>query len=163
MTVETKRFRDRRVLTFVDLDDVLADVERLDRAGGESIRASGNWTPAQIVQHVAKLIEFSMDGFPGRAPWYLRVPARLMKGRFLTKALPTGLKFPSGMSFLAPEDDVTWPVAIQQLRTAVERAGGSRMTKPSPLLGPMSHEDWVALHCRHAEMHFSFMRVETER
>jgi hypothetical protein len=34
------------------------------------------------------------------------------------------------------------------------------MTATSPVLGRLSHEQWVQFHCRHAEMHFSFMHPE---
>ena len=55
-------------------------------------------------------------------------------------------------------EDVTWEDAMKRLRTEVGRArDAGRMTRPSPILGRMSHNDWVRLPCRHAELHFSFM------
>ena len=38
--------------------------------------------------------------------------------------------------------------------------GGERMSKPSPVFGPMTHEEWEQLHCRHAELHFSFIHKD---
>ena len=60
--IKTVNVTDRRDLHFSTMKNLLDDVEQLDEA--PSRRATGNWTAAQIVQHVAKLIEFSIDGFP---------------------------------------------------------------------------------------------------
>ena len=43
------------------------------------------------------------------------------------------------------------------LGAAIERAGSQRMKHPSPVLGKLSHEQWEQLHCRHAELHLSFL------
>ncbi len=51
--IETKKVTDRRTLSFRSLDDIQADVEALD---GSAIRTTGNWTAAQIVQHVTDVI-----------------------------------------------------------------------------------------------------------
>ncbi len=59
---------------------------------------------------------------------------------------------------LGPDDDVTWEQAAACLRAALDRLdGGARMTQPSPVFSDLAHEQWEQLHCRHAEMHFSFM------
>jgi hypothetical protein len=68
-----------------------------------------------------------------------------------------GLKFPRKFAFLAPHAAVTWEDAVEYIGQTIARLRSDRMTKPSPLLGRLSHEQWVQLHCRHAEMHFSFM------
>jgi hypothetical protein len=31
------------------------------------------------------------------------------------------------------------------------------MTKPSPLLGALTHEQWVRLNLNHTQMHFGFL------
>ena len=157
--VRTRTVNDRRALAFRTLDDLLADAEAL---GSGEIRTSGNWTPAQIVEHVGRLIACSVDGFPKRGSPLIRLVARLMKKRVLTRPLPAGYPLPGRFAFLEPAPDATWPEAMEQLRRAVERAGSERMSRPSPILGAMTHEDWVQFHCRHAEMHFSFMHPAGE-
>jgi hypothetical protein len=150
----TKRVTDRRPLSFDSLDAILADAEAL---GAGKIRTSGNWTAAQIVQHVGKLICISVEGADFKAPWYVRLGGRLMKKPALTRTWPAGIKPPKQFDPLAPDDDVTWDQAIDELRTNIARAKDVGMTHPSPLLGPLSNEQWIQLHCRHAELHFSFM------
>ena len=155
--IKTSRVKDRRTLQFESIQELVDDVLRLD---GGVVRASGNWSAAQIVQHVAKLINFSIDGFPAKAPLMLRIVGRLIRNRSLNKTLPAGLKFPSTFTFLVPDDDITWDEAVTFLRESVGRLQHDRMGAPSPVLGPLSHEEWERLHCRHAEMHFSFMHGE---
>ena len=64
--VDTKRVAKRRELHFHTLADVLRDVEQLAAVTsetGESICADGNWTSAQIVEHVTFFIDGAIDGF----------------------------------------------------------------------------------------------------
>lgn len=56
-----------------------------------------------------------------------------------------------------PPDDVTLPEAVARMRRVIERvAAGERFARPSPLFGPLTHEEWVTLHLRHCELHYSF-------
>ncbi len=162
--VDTKRVTERRELHFHTLADILRDVEELAAVTsetGESICGEGNWTPAQIVEHVTFFIDGAIDGFDFTAPLLIRVLARPFKKRILMKPMKPGIKLPARMNVVLPDPETTWEDAVSALRDAVARIDcGERMTQPSPLLGSMTHEDWVNLHCRHAEMHFSFMHAD---
>ena len=159
--VDTKRVADRRQLHFHTLGDILRDVEQLAAVTsetGESSCADGNWTPAQIVEHVTFFIDSAIDGFSFQAPLILRIIVKFFRKGILNKPMKPGIKLPANMSIVLPDPETTWDDAVSALRNAVGRIeAGERMTQPSPLLGAMSHEDWVKLNCRHAEMHFSFM------
>ncbi|MEE9129307.1 MAG: DUF1569 domain-containing protein [Phycisphaerales bacterium] len=154
----------RRKLQFHTMQEILRDVEELGAVTsetGESICADGNWTPAQIVEHVTFFIDGTIDGFDFTAPLLIRVLARPFKKRILTKPMKPGVKLPARMNVLLPDPETTWDDAVSALRDTVARIdSGERMMQPSPLLGAMTHEDWVNLHCRHAEMHFSFMHAD---
>lgn len=158
--VRTRTVSERRTLSFSSMDDILRDVDALDSAATR--HATGNWSPAEVVQHVAKLIEFSLDGFTFTMPWPIRAFGRLVRGSALRRPMKPGLKFPkSAAPALEPDPNIPWEVAVKRLRTAIGRINaGERMTQPSPVLGDMSHEDWVKLHCRHSEMHLSFVHPE---
>ncbi len=154
--IKTAKVMERRQLQFSSMQDILADVEYLD--SGDPPRTTGNWTAAQIVQHVAKLIDYSIDGFPvPKAALPLRIIGRFIRNAALTNPLRPGIKFSKKFSFLAPDHEVAWDDAAQQFRQAIGRLDSDRMTKRSPIFGKLSHEQWEQLHCRHAEMHFSFM------
>ena len=154
--VDTTKVEDRRELEYATMSEILDDIEYL--ASGDPPRTIGNWSSAQIVLHVTSVINYSLDGFPRpRAPLALRLIGRLMRKRALTKTLPAGLKFPKGFEFLTPPDNVPWDDAVDRFRRAIRRLDTDRMTQRSPVLGKLSHDQWVRLHCRHAELHFSFM------
>jgi len=155
MTVNTRKIADRRTLKFNSLEDVWSDVEGL----GDSPRAIGNWTPAQIVWHVSHIMNIAYDGAGFKAPLPLRIVGRLLKKRSLAKTMGAGLKLPARFNSLLPDPNLTWDEARDHLRRNMERIrAGEKMSQPSPFLGPMTHEDWVRLHCRHAELHLSFIQ-----
>jgi hypothetical protein len=51
--------------------------------------------------------------------------------------------------------------AVAYLRQQVARIrAGERMTQECSAEGPYSHEQWVYIHLRHAELHLSFLAVD---
>jgi len=144
---------------FESLEDILAHVEAVDP---QRVVARGGWTPAQVVEHVATLIEFSIDGFPFKGPAPLRLIGRLLKRHTLQRGIKPGIKFPRTFApYLNPPADVTWTQALEHLCQLVQRLRrGETMDAPSPIFGPMTDPQWRALHCRHAELHFSFLAEE---
>ena len=154
--VKTPRVTDRRELRFSSLQDILDDVEY--QASGDPPRTTGNWTGGQIVQHVALLIGFSIDGFPAaRAPLPMRVVGRLRRKRILADPLGAGLTFPRKFDFLKPRAGIAWEEAVEFMNETMARLRDGRMTAGHPFLGKLTHEQWEQFHCRHAEMHCSFM------
>ncbi len=163
--IKTSKVTDRRALRFGRMEDILRDAEWLntEAEAGKMLRASGNWTPAQVIDHVAKGIGYSFDGFPSdaRPPLPLRVILRMMKSSILHKPTKPGIRLKGRIAkALGPEDGVTWGQAMTRLRHAIGRAGkGERMIAASPILGAMAHEEWIQFHCRHAELHLSFIHA----
>ena len=157
--IKTRKVTDRRELRFGRMKDLLRDVEQLAAQG--EVAASGNWTPGQIVDHVTTLVDWSIDGFPDvKLSWPLRVIGGFMKDRALNRPMSPGFKVPGGLRQAVPAPSITWDEAVSHLRRTIHRIDeGLRMEQPSPLLGPLGHEQWEQLHCRHAEMHFSFLKV----
>ncbi|MCH7604171.1 MAG: DUF1569 domain-containing protein [Planctomycetes bacterium] len=154
--VKTSKVKDRRTLRFGRMHELLDDVTQFNG----SIRTTGNWTPAQIVGHVAGVIECSLDGFAvANAPLIIRGIAKMMRTSILIKPMRAGVKLPRKFNFLVPPENMTWEEAREKLRVVVDRIEnkGQRMRHRSPLLGHLEHEEWIQLHCRHAEMHFSFL------
>ena len=99
-----------------------------------------------------------MDGIDLRVPFPIRIFGKLLKPRFLSKGLSPGIQNTGEFAKLLPDPAVTWESALAGLRREIGRVeAGTRMTQPSPVMGKMTHDDWVRFHCRHAELHFSFM------
>ena len=154
--VRTSRVTDRRGLHFTSMHDILDDVEYLD--SGDPPRTTGNWSGGQIVHHVATFIDFSIDGFPVPRPALpIRLLGRLIRKRALSHPIRSGYRLPRKFALLAPGPGITWEDAVEHMSETVARLRTERMTASSPLLGRLTHEQWEQFHCRHAELHFSFM------
>lgn len=149
---------ERRKLQLASIADLRRETEAICT---RPVRTVGAWTESQIVQHVARLIQFSYDGFPFRAPWFLRLIARRLLPHFLERGFKPGIHLPARARPLLPDETVTLEAAAGQIRAMLERLErGDRITNPSPIFGPLTHEQWVRLHLRHAEHHFSFVIPE---
>ncbi len=153
MAVKTAKVTGRRQLHFETYQDVLDDVHRL--AGGPC-RQLGNWSLSEVCQHLTKTMHTSIDGAPGKFPWYLRMIGPLLKKRFLTRPMPAGFMAPPSARTLMPGDEET-SVAVADLEKASARMHETSQRKPHPVLGKMSREDWDQLHMRHGELHLSFL------
>ena len=145
----------RRILRFNSLDHALADARVL---ANSTIKPHGQWTPGQVVGHVARAINGSIDGVSFRAPLPLRIVGRVIRNIPLNKGLPTGVKIPAyARAKIVPEPDLPIEQAVQQLTDAIKRTRHETMNQIHPVFGRLSHEQWRLFHCRHAENHFSYL------
>jgi hypothetical protein len=155
----------RRALRLDSIDALSADVDRLVAAQHAGhLEAHGNWTPAQIFDHLAKFIECSYEGFPFRAAWPLRVVSHAMKWiawkRFVDFSLRPGFKLTPRAEALLPDEWADFDVATARLRAALRRIQrGEPMTAESPFEGAITHDQWLYVHLRHAELHLSFLEI----
>lgn len=148
---------DRRTLRFETLDDLVADARAVAL---RPHRATGNWNASQILLHVAGLIAHANRGSELRMPAPVRVLGRAIKLSGVWKRpIPAGIKAPPS---LMAQNDANAAVPAEEAFATLERevaeARARPMSHPSPLLGKLTHEEWVTVHCRHAELHFSFLK-----
>ncbi|HED53413.1 MAG TPA: DUF1569 domain-containing protein, partial [Phycisphaerales bacterium] len=137
--VNTKE-ADRRALAFTSLDELKADLDRIESAHASGdLEHTGNWTPAQICDHLAAFWAHSLDGFPpGKPPLPIRV---LMQMLFKKKAVsgqppPPGFPIPSKAAFLLPNDSISFSEALARLRMCIDRTmQGDPFVEQSPLFG----------------------------
>ena len=149
----------RREVQFQDLNAILPDLDRLEAAerAGTLVR-HGNWTLGQTTHHIADVLEQSIDGFRFSAPLPQRVLFRLLRPLILGRPFPAGIKLSGSALTLIPDASITMEQGLAELRAQILRVQeGQRITIPSPIFGRLSHEKWVRLHCRHAELHLSFL------
>ena len=152
----------------LSVDDLRAEVERLAMAARSGrVRSSGNWSVAQMFQHVGRLIEFSFDGCPFRYPWWLRWPARVLGAvawrRMIALAFRPGFRNPPAAAALEPDQDVPHDTAAAYIRAQLDRVlQGEQMTQPGPIGDVRSHDQWVYVHLRHAELHLGFLHIDEE-
>jgi len=149
----------RRPLDFQDLSAVLADLDDLEAAeAAGTLTRHGNWSLGQNAGHIAALIEQSLDGFRFKAPLTVRVIFTAGKKFFLGRPFPSGIQLQGPSRMLLPEGEVSTAEGCGALRTQIGRVlSGERMTQRSPIFGKLTHEQWVGLHCRHANLHLSFL------
>lgn len=160
MAVDTKSVTGRREVVYRSYDELLADAERL---AGEETKVVGNWSFAQILEHLGIALEASIDGVPLRAPFYLRTMAKLfMKKKLLNGPLTPGFQIPdSAKPAIYPREDKSLEDALAHLRRGVERCKNESARANHPLFDTLSREDWDKWNLRHAEMHMSFVLPAT--
>ncbi len=143
----------RRTLQYATLSDVVRDAERLV---SDHVTV-GNWSFGQILQHLAKSMNASLDGFGFQAPWFARwLIAPLVKNSLLTKPLKPGFKLPASATAIMPDEQVSVGDGLRQLKAAVDRVTHETPSADHPFLGKLATEEWTQLHLRHAELHMSF-------
>lgn len=141
------------------LKEDLARIEQAHQAG--TLECTGNWTPGEVFDHVAKVWEFAFEGFPPDAHVSLpiRVFARIFKGKFTSgKTLPAGFKLDKRSAYMQPAPGCAFDVGLARLRRVVDRLDrGEQMTQSSPAFGRMHHDEWMRLHLGHAQLHLGFL------
>jgi hypothetical protein len=152
--VDTKAVRGRRELHFRSFDEVLADAEGL--VASPHTGTLGNWPLSQLLTHLAKAINKSIDGISAKVPIRFRILGWFIKGRVLKKGLSPGFQLPQGREAEAFPAAASPTAALETLRAAVGRTRTERMTARHPVFGGLTHEEWTRLHLRHAELHLSF-------
>ncbi|MEO1007578.1 MAG: DUF1569 domain-containing protein [Planctomycetota bacterium] len=161
-SVDTKS-APKRSLQFASLDEVSADLDGLEaamHAGG--LEHTGNWTPGQIFDHLARFFIGALDGFDRSAPAPVRFIARmLLKDRATAsdEPFPAGFKLPKSASALFPQPGISDADGLEKLRLQIARVeGGERMEHPSPLIGKLEHEEWLIMQLKHCALHLGFVR-----
>ena len=158
MTVDTRKIAGRRTLRFETFEQLMAEAERV---ASQPTRCLGNWTAAEILDHLARSIDESFAGSAQPAPWLARTfIAPFVKKSMLTKGLPAGFQLPEGMVKFQPRPSVSAADAIHGLRQATSRLSKESPSKPHPFFGTLTPEQWRLLHLRHAELHLSFVVPE---
>jgi hypothetical protein len=147
----------RRNLRFDRLQDVPTDVQTLIDRGHQTV---GQWSLAQICNHLSTSIGYSLDGFPGRsAPWLFRQTlGRLLRRRMLTTGrILRGMPIPDRFQ---PPDTSNPREALTNLSTAIDRfLTSAAPLQPHPLFGPFRHDQWERFHCVHCAHHLSFAKI----
>lgn len=147
--------RERRKVQYTTFSQFLQDAEKL--AAGD-YHTVGNWSYGQILEHLARAMNSSIDGFEFQGPWLIRkVVAPFIKNSLLTKPMKPGYRLPKSADAYLPSSATTTESALEQLGIAIARIGNEKPTAEHPFLGRLTDEEWKALHLRHAELHMSFV------
>lgn len=157
--INTRKVTDRRRIRFENFDEAIRDADALAAAERDgTLRQLGNWTLGQAIGHVAFFVNAPFDGYPKTPPlpWLLRVIAPLLKNYFLNKKLPAGGRIPGVPKGTFGVDVLPTDEALARLRQAFGRLAAQKPTHLNPVFGELTHEEWIKLNLRHAELHQSF-------
>jgi hypothetical protein len=158
-STETSAKAGRRTLRFATIDDALAEAERLAAADREGrLDRAGNWPLGQTLGHLATWANFAFDGYPDavRAPLPIRLMLRLMRRTILNKGMMAGVRVGNVPGGTVGLDPLSTDDGLTKYRTAMERLRATAPTITNPVFGKLSHEQWIMLNLRHAELHLSF-------
>ena len=160
MPVNTKECQHRE-LSFASVEEILAELDRCQAAHtAGTLQTSGNWSPGQIFEHCSKLMVAAYDGANFKGPLLLRLLMKIppLKNKMLNGKMPKGIQIKGPpAAFFLPKDDTTFEQGLSALRQQLQRiTSGDMMTKPSPIFGPMKHNQWATLNRKHCAMHFGF-------
>lgn len=159
MSVVTDRVQGRRSLRFESLDDILREAECVATHPGRTL---GNWSVAEILDHLANSIRAAYEGPDARVSWMIRwILAPLIRSSVLNQPMRPGTSLPKVMSHFLPGDDPTTGESLEKLRTWIARMRTEKPPLEHPIFGKLSHDNWVKLHLRHAELHLSFILPDT--
>jgi hypothetical protein len=158
--IDTKQISGRRALHFDRIADALAEADRLEaaeRAG--KLRCLGNWTAGQNLGHLAAWVDYSYDGVPFTVPFIAKLFMRPMKRAILYKPMRPGGRIPKLPGGTVGFDPLPFDEAIARFRKNFSRLETDPPTRPHMLFGPLTQDEWINQHLRHAELHMSFMLV----
>ena len=159
-SVDTRQSSGYRTLRFNSVDDCISEVNQiLAAAEAGKLKVTGNWTPGQIMSHLANWIGYAYTGFPiGRPPFFIRWILRLRLRKMLQNQMPRGVRIPGVKGGTVGMEDIETSEAGRRLLAALERLSSDEEAKyDSPAFGAMSHADRIALNLRHAELHLGFI------
>lgn len=162
-TISRPSVSQRRSLRFTSFKEVIADLDRLEEAhSAGSLRPVGGWSAGQNFVHLAKTIDYSIDGFPFTLPLPMRLIGRILKKQMLGgKPFSSGFKLRGKAAVMAPPASASFEDGIAHLRRSIARvSAGERMSRRSPVFGAMSHEEWTTLHLKHCDLHLSHLALE---
>ena len=146
----------RRSLQFENLEQVVAEVDRLQAKGYEK---SGKWSLGQICWHMRQTMECNMNGYP---TWMvvLGFPMRPLLRNIGLPRLLAG-KSPKGIptaGMFVPANDVGDAGEVEEFRKCVRAfMSWTHPLHPHPGFGRMSAEEFAAFHAAHAAHHLSFL------
>lgn len=154
------RSAEHRTLKFRTLDEAVAEAERLaaaDRAG--TLRTTGNWSLGQTLGHIAFWINTPFDGYPPclRPPWILRFILRRRRNMFLRGPMPRGVRIPKFPEGTLGTEPLSTDEGLARFRKAAARLKAAPPANPNIILGPLTHDEWIAMNLNHAALHLGYM------
>lgn len=160
-SMDTGKVKERRTLHFKSLDEALTDADTLASAErAAKLRALGNWSLGQSFNHLSSWVDYSFEGAPLKIPLIIRLMLRPMKKRFIYKPMKAGGNIPKVPGGTLAINVVPLEEGLAHLHRSFGRLKNESPAIPHMLFGPLTHDEWINQHLRHAELHLSFYRTD---
>jgi hypothetical protein len=157
--IDTSTISNRRELHFSSIDDALAEIDRIAAAEREGkLHCVGNWTIGQVFNHLGTWAEFAYKPNPLKPPLPIKLILRLMKKRFISGPMKVGARIPGVKDGTLGAEACPFEDGYARVRSAFSRLKSEAPTQPNVIFGRLSHEEWIQMHLRHAELHLSFLQ-----
>ena len=75
--------------------------------------------------------------------------------------MPSGFSLSEDFAEHLVPPETNWEDGLAAFRATIQRMKAESQRHPSPFLGQMTREQWDQLHCRHSELHLSFLIPES--
>jgi hypothetical protein len=134
-------------------------LQSLDRLLGKPLASLHGWSPAQVFNHCAQSIDYSMDGYPElKAAWFRHSLGQAAFSLFASRGAmrhPLNQPIPGAPAIDAPSDPA---LALQRLQAALNRfAAYSGALQPHFAYGQLSHAEYAQAHALHLYNHLSLI------
>lgn len=160
MAVNTTKIARRRNLKLASVEEVLAEIDRLEAAcRSGNLRQLRNWSASQNLTHLAAWINYAYDGFPIKPPpFFIRWFLRWQLAGILKRGMSPGVFIPGVPGGTTGAEEIPLADAAERLRQALRRLiSDEPAPHESPAFGALSYSDRILLNLRHAELHLSFL------
>ena len=155
--VDTGKVATRRKLRFDSVEQVLADVDRLVEAERNGrLDHVGNWALGQTLGHLASWAEYAYTGYAMKPPFFIRWILRSRKQAFIHEPMRAGVKIPGIPGGTLATEPVALDEALERYRRVMGRLKSEAPNLVHPIFGPLTHDEWIAINLRHAELHLGF-------
>lgn len=149
---------EHRALRFNTINEVLAEIDRIaaaERAG--KLRSSGNWSAGQTFGHLAAWINYAYEGYPTKPPWIIKLILKFQKNKFMRGPLPRGVRIPGSPDGTYGVEPLSTQEGHDRVVRALNRLKAAPPAGPNVIFGPLSHQEWMTMHQRHAELHLGYL------
>ncbi len=153
--VDTRRVTNRRRVAFSSFDEFLTDAGLM---ASQPVYELGNWTLAQIFDHLARSMTVCVEGTRERFPLPLRVALRLARRRIISNPLWPGYNVPENVAaLLRPDPNADLGESLQKMEAAARRFEATTVFPTHPGFGRLTRDEFRALALHHADLHLSFI------
>jgi hypothetical protein len=132
----------------------------LQQLGSTVLRSEQGWSPAEVFNHCAQSVDYSMDGYPQLKPaWFRQSVGPAVFDLFAARG---GMRHPLDEAIPgapALDEPASQELALQRLQASMQRFADFRgPLQPHFAYGELTHAEYVLAHVMHLYNHLGLIR-----